>query len=156
MYLTISSFWFCSAQLAPPKDVGPDPHMELEDKKGTENMEKIASESTNETPKIEEVPKVEAVGETEEFFEAQEHDEAKEPPCVQQRVILERRQEVQHHEPQRGDYNAKVVWQNVFVFVLLHSAFLYGVYLALFEAMWKTWIFGKCINLRRTICSNAQ
>ncbi|OQR71926.1 acyl-CoA Delta(11) desaturase-like, partial [Tropilaelaps mercedesae] len=40
-----------------------------------------------------------------------------------------------------GEFKAQVVWQNVFVFVLLHSAMLYGIYISLFYAMWRTWLF---------------
>ena len=41
------------------------------------------------------------------------------------------------------EFKAEVVKRNVVIFVLLHTAMFYGMYLALFHAMWKTWLFGE-------------
>lgn len=35
-----------------------------------------------------------------------------------------------------------ILWMNVFWFILLHVGALYGAYLSIFEASWKTFLFG--------------
>lgn len=38
-------------------------------------------------------------------------------------------------------FKTEIVWRNVAIFAVLHSMALYGMYVALYQAMWKTWIF---------------
>lgn len=42
-----------------------------------------------------------------------------------------------------GQRNIQLVWRNIILFVFLHLAALYGLWLMLFSAHWKTGIFGK-------------
>ncbi|GFY61960.1 delta(9)-fatty-acid desaturase fat-7, partial [Trichonephila inaurata madagascariensis] len=45
------------------------------------------------------------------------------------------------HEEKKPEYKTQIVWFNVLLFIYLHLSFLYGVYLGLTSAFWKTSIF---------------
>lgn len=40
-----------------------------------------------------------------------------------------------------------IVWRNVILFVYLHIASVYGIYLMITDAMWKTWLWAYCLYI---------
>ncbi|PRD34015.1 UNVERIFIED_CONTAM: Stearoyl-CoA desaturase 5 [Trichonephila clavipes] len=48
---------------------------------------------------------------------------------------------IEHKEPEKPEFKAKIVWFNVFLFIYLHASFLYGIYLGFTAASWKTCLF---------------
>ena len=46
--------------------------------------------------------------------------------------------------PVKKVYKKEIVWRNVILFIYLHAAALFGLYLMLFVAQWNTLLFGKC------------
>lgn len=56
---------------------------------------------------------------------------------------LEKRQ-----EGYAGRRNIKLVWRNIILFVYLHIAAVYGLWLMFASAQWKTGIFGKYFSKR--------
>ncbi|GFR16875.1 acyl-CoA desaturase [Trichonephila clavata] len=51
----------------------------------------------------------------------------------------------EHHEPQPDTKPldpVQIVWRNVLLFIALHSAALYGIYMILLNATLTSWLYG--------------
>ena len=57
-------------------------------------------------------------------------------------------------QDERRYFKTDVVWRNVGMFILLHTAAIYGFYLGLFFAKWETLVFGK-YNYESFVASNS-
>lgn len=44
------------------------------------------------------------------------------------------------------EYRWQIVWRNVAIFIYLHVAAIYGLYLGITRAQWPTFFFSKCKN----------
>lgn len=53
------------------------------------------------------------------------------------------RPNIESEVKEKPEFKTKIVWFNVLLFVYLHGSFLYGLYLALTSASFKSVIFCK-------------
>lgn len=54
---------------------------------------------------------------------------------------------VKRQEGHASRRNIRLVWRNIILFAYLHLAALYGLWLMLSSAQWKTGIFGKLCDI---------